>query len=234
LPLIQTMPVVHAAYRLFVTQRRDIFHRTIMPKTVMSLAFAGTLLVCAAAYAQGPTGTDPTTIQPGTYAVEPYHTEVSFSVLHFGFSYYSGVFSNASGDLTLDPKTLEATKLDIRVPIDSVITTSPKLDGELRGDSWLDAQKYPSMSFQSTKIERTGPNTANVAGDLTLHGVTRPIVLKATLVGAGIDPLDKAYTVGFQVTGELSRSDFGVKAFVPLIGDEVHLNIAAAFKKKAS
>jgi polyisoprenoid-binding protein YceI len=59
-------------------------------------------------------------------------------------------------------------------------------------------------------------------------------VLKVTLVGAGIDPLDKAYTVGFQVTGELSRSDFGVKSFVPLIGDEVHLNIAAAFKKKAS
>jgi polyisoprenoid-binding protein YceI len=205
-----------------------------MPQTMTSLAFATTLLVTAAAYAQDPAGTDPATVQPGTYAVEPDHTEVGFSVLHFGFTYYSGVFSNASGDLTLDPKTLEATKLDIRVPIDSVITASAKLDGELRGDNWLDAQKYPTMSFQSTKIERTGPTTANVAGDLTLHGMTRPIVLKASLVGAGVDPLDKAYTVGFQVTGELKRSDFGVKAYVPLIGDEVHLNIAAAFKKKTS
>jgi polyisoprenoid-binding protein YceI len=204
-----------------------------MPKTMMSVAFAASLIVSAAAYAQGPASTDPATVQPGTYAVEPNHTEVNFSVLHFGFTYYSGVFSKASGDLTLDPRTLAATKLDISVPIDSLVTTSPKLDSELRGDNWLDAQKYPTMTFQSTRIERTGPTTADVGGDLTLHGLTRPIVLKASLVGAGIDPLDKAYTVGFQVTGELKRSDFGVKTYIPLIGDDVHLNIAAAFKKKA-
>jgi polyisoprenoid-binding protein YceI len=214
--------------------RHDIFRlEPAMPKTVISLAFAASLLVSAAAQAQGPAGTDPHTIQSGTYAVEPNHTEINFSVLHFGFTYYSGVFSKASGDLTLDPRTLAAAKLNISVPIDSVLTTSAKLDNELRGDSWLDAQKYPTMTFQSTKIELTGPTTADVAGDLTFHGVTRPIVLKASLVGAGIDPLDKAYTVGFQVTGDLKRSDFGVKAYIPLIGDDVHLNIAAAFKKKA-
>src|ERR1700728_4485324 len=138
-----------------------------MQKSVTTLAFAATLLIAAAALGQDSASTAPPTIQPGTYSVEPYHTEVGFSVLHFGFSYYSGVFSNVSGDLTLDPKTLEATKLNLRGPVDTVLTTSPKLDSELRGENWLDAQKYPSMSFQSTKIERTGPNTANVSGDLT-------------------------------------------------------------------
>ena len=205
-----------------------------MRKGMTALALATALFALGAVHAQESATTNPATIQSGAYAIEPYHTEVGFSVLHFGFSYYSGIFSKVSGDLTLDPNTLEASKLDLQVPVDSLMTTSPKLDGELKGNNWLDAEKYPTMTFQSTKIERTGPGTANVTGNLTLHGVTKPIVLKATLVGAGPNPLDKTYTVGFQVMGDLKRSDFGVKAYVPLIGDEVRLNIAAAFAKKAS
>jgi polyisoprenoid-binding protein YceI len=199
-----------------------------------SLAFAASLLLGAAARAQSAPSTNAAAIQTGTYAVEPDHTQVGFSVLHLGFTYYGGMFSKASGDMTLDPKTLATTKLDISVPVDSVATTSPKLDDELRGDKWLDAQKYPTMSFHSTTIVRTGPSSASVAGDLTLHGVTRPIVLKARFVGAGVNPLRKAYTVGFHVTGEFKRSDFGVKGYVPMIGDDVQLNIEAAFEKKAS
>jgi polyisoprenoid-binding protein YceI len=201
-----------------------------MTKSMMPLAFAASLLLGASAHAQ----TAPAAVQAGAYAVEPGHTQVGFTVNHMGFTEYSGVFSKASGDLTLDPKTLAATKLDITVPIESVATTSTKLNEELRGDQWLDAAKYPTMSFRSTKITRTGADTADVAGQLTLHGVTQPVVLKARFIGAGPNPLSKAYTVGFQVTGEIKRSEFGVKTYVPLIGDEVHLNIAAAFEKKAS
>jgi polyisoprenoid-binding protein YceI len=201
-----------------------------MTKSMMPLAFAASLLLGAAAHAQ----TAPAAVQAGAYAVEPYHTQVGFSVNHMGFTEYSGVFSKASGDLSLDPKTLAATKLDITVPVETVATTSTKLDEELRGAQWLDGAKYPTMTFRSTKITKTGADTADVAGQLTLHGVTQPVVLKARFVGAGVNPLDKSYTVGFQVTGDIKRSDFGVKTYVPLIGDEVHLNIAAAFTKKAS
>ena len=203
-----------------------------MTKSMMPLAFAASLLLGAAAHAQTPTA--PAAVQAGAYAVEPGHTQVGFTVNHMGFTEYSGVFSKASGDLSLDPKTLAATKLDITVPIETVATTSTVLDGELRGDKWLDGAKYPTMSFRSTKITRTGADTAEVAGQLTLHGVTQPVVLKARFLGAGVNPLDKSYTVGFQVTGDIKRSDFGVKTYVPLIGDEVHLHIAAAFTKKAS
>ena len=203
-----------------------------MTKTMMSLASAVSLLLAAAAQAQGSAG--PATVPAGAYAIEPVHTQVEFSVLHLGFTNYGGVFSNASGDLTLDPKSLAAAKLDIAVPVNTVATTSDKLNEELRGAQWLDAQQYPTMTFHSTKIARTGPTTADVAGELTLHGVTKPVVLKAQFVGAGVNPLSKAYTVGFQVTGKIKRSDFGVKTYLPVIGDEVQLNIAAAFEKKGS
>jgi polyisoprenoid-binding protein YceI len=207
-----------------------------MTKTMMPLAFAASLLLGAAAHAPAfaQSAATPASVQAGAYAVEPNHTQVGFSVDHMGFTEYSGVFFKASGDLTLDPKTLAATKLDITVPVETVTTTSTVLDGELRGEKWLDGGKYPTMTFRSTKITRTGADTAEVAGQLTLHGVTQPVVLKARFVGAGVNPLDKSYTVGFQVTGDIKRSDFGVKTYVPLIGDDVHLHIAAAFTKTAS
>jgi polyisoprenoid-binding protein YceI len=205
-----------------------------MTKSMMPLALAASLLLGATAHAQSPASSDPAAVQGGVYAVEPGHTQVMFGVLHVGFTNYYGVFSKASGELKLNPKTLENSQLDVTVPISSVATTSTVLDEELRGEQWLDAQKYPTMTFHSTKITRTGPSTADVAGDLTLHGVTRPVVLKAQLVGAGVNPLDKSYNAGFQISGEIKRSDFGVKTYVPLISDEVHLMISGAFKKKAS
>ncbi|MGC1301407.1 MAG: YceI family protein [Caulobacteraceae bacterium] len=205
-----------------------------MYKTMMPLAFAASLLLGASAHAQSPASPDPSAVQGGVYAVEPAHTQVMFSVLHIGFTSYGGVFSKASGELKLDPKTLAATELNVSVPVTTVATTSTVLDDELRGAEWLDAGKYPAMTFHSTKITKTGPATADVAGELSIHGVTRPVVLKARFIGAGVNPLDKSYTAGFQVSGEIKRSEFGVTKYVPLISDEVHLTINAAFHKKAS
>ena len=202
-----------------------------MRKLLTSLALAGCAVFGAAAHAQSPGAPNPDAVQPGVYTVEPNHTQVGFSVLHLGFSRDDGVFSNASGQLKLDPKTLEATSLEVSVPVATVQTTSAKLDGELKSDQWLDAGKFPAMSFRSTKITRTGPSTATVAGDLTLHGVTRPVVLNAKFVGAGVNPLDKSFTAGFAVSGVIKRSEFGVNAYVPMISDEVELTINAAFHK---
>ncbi len=170
-------------------------------------------------------------VQSGAYAIEPSHTRILFSVSHFGFTTYYGEFTGASGSLTLNPKTPSASKLEVSVPTASVSTTNAKLDGELKGEAWFDAAKYPTISFHSTKVTSTGPRTADVAGELTLHGVTRPLVLKAHFHGAGINPLDKAYTTGFEVSGKIKRSDFGVKTYVPMVGDEVDLIISAAFEK---
>jgi polyisoprenoid-binding protein YceI len=182
------------------------------------------------AAAPAPT-TDPAKVKPGTYAVEPHHTQVSFSVLHMGFTYYSGVFSDASGSLALTPKKPGSMVVSISVPVGSVATTSTKLNEELTSADWLDAAHYPTMVFRSSKVTLTGKTTADIDGLLTLHGVTKPLTLHATFVGAGMNILDKKETVGFQLSGALKRSDFGVSKYVPLIGDAVTLNIAAAFEK---
>lgn len=170
-------------------------------------------------------------VKPGTYKVEPYHTQVLFSVMHFGFTHYYGNFSNASGMLSVTPKTIGDMSVSITVPVASVATTSTKLDGELKSADWLDAAHYPNMVFRSTSVTPTGPTTADVAGTLTLHGVTKPLVLHATFNGAGVNMLDGKETIGFQLSGSLKRSAFGVSKYVPVVSDDVTLMIAAAFEK---
>ena len=190
------------------------------------------LLVATPVLAQTPPTRDPAQIQAGTYAVDPGHTQVGWRVSHMGFSNYAGGFSDVSGTLELQPKNPAAAKLSIKIPVASVTTTSAKLTDELKGDQWLDAAKFPDITFVSTKVAPAGKDHAKVTGDLTLHGVTKPVTLDVTLVGAGVNPLSKKYTVGFEATGTLKRSEFGVKTYVPLIGDELHLTIAGAFERQ--
>jgi polyisoprenoid-binding protein YceI len=169
-------------------------------------------------------------VKAGVYKVEPYHTQINFTVSHFGLSNYSGVLTGASGSLKLDPAKPENSKLEVSVDAATVLTPSQKLTDELKDAEWLDAAKYPKASFVSTKVTPTGANQAIIAGELTLHGVTKPLTLKAHLVGAGVNPMDKAYTVGFEGTGVIKRTDFGVSKYAPMIGDEVQVTINAAFE----
>ena len=172
---------------------------------------------------------DPTAVKAGSYKVEPYHTQIGFTLSHFGFSEFSGFFSGASGTLVLNPARPAASKLDVSLPVQSVLTTVPQLDSELKGDKWFDAAQFPTARFTSTKVTQTGKETATIVGNLTLHGVTKPVTLTAHLVGSGVNPLDKSFTAGFEATGVIKRSDFGVSQYLPLVGDEVTLRIAGAF-----
>ena len=203
-----------------------------MSKT-LAVALAAILAPTAllAAMGAGP-NTAPAEVTPGVYNLEPYHTQVGFSVLHMGFSFYSGRFSDASGELDLKPKAAASSTVRISVPVASVSTTSAKLDGELKDTDWLDSKTYPTMTFTSTAVTLGGKGKAKVAGNLTLHGVTKPVTFEVRFVGSGVNPLDKKYTAGFEISGDVKRSDFGVKKYIPLIGDDVHLSINAAFEKQ--
>jgi polyisoprenoid-binding protein YceI len=170
-------------------------------------------------------------VKPGTYKVEPAHTQVLFSVSHFGFTTYYGNFSGVSGSLAVTPKKIADMAVSISVPVASVATTSTKLDGELKSADWLDAAHYPAMVFRSTKVTQTGPYEADVEGMLSLHGITKPLTLHATFNGAGVNMLDQKQTLGFQLSGALKRSDYGVSKYVPLVSDDVTLMISAAFEK---
>ncbi|AQU86318.1 polyisoprenoid-binding protein [Komagataeibacter nataicola] len=171
-------------------------------------------------------------VRPGQYRVEPGHTQITFSLLHMGFTPYSGLFAGISGTLRLDPALPAASRLNVTVPVASITTTSPVLTTELRGQDWFDTARYPNATFVSSRVVPVGADHASVTGDLTLHGVTRPVVLQVQYVGAGINPLDKAYTVGFQATTTIQRSAFGMKTYLPMVGDEVTLSIAGAFEKQ--
>lgn len=193
------------------------------PTLAAVLAIALPLPLASAVQAQ------PAAVQPGTYTIETSHARVLFAVSHLGFSTWYGDFSQVGGTLVLDPKSPANSHVEVSVPTASVSTTNTVLDGELKSPDWFDAARFPTITFKSTKVTATGANRADVVGDLTLHGVTRPVTLTATFNAAGANPMSKAYTVGFEVTGKIKRSDFGVKRYVPAVGDEVTLIISAPF-----
>ncbi len=176
--------------------------------------------------------TDPAHVKPGAYAVEPSHTRVLFAVSHMGFTTWYGEFTGVAGQLVLDPKKPAASTLSVTLPVASISTSNAKLDGELKGPGWFDAAKYPSIVFTSASVLPAGHNAARVSGNLTLHGVTKPVTLNVKFNAAGTNPLSHAYTVGFEVSGHIKRSDFGVSKYVPLVGDDVTLIISAAFEAK--
>lgn len=169
-------------------------------------------------------------VPAGTYNVEPYHTRILFAVSHMGFTTWYGNFSSASGTLNFDPKNPAKSALSISFPTDSVSTTNTKLDGELKSPMWFDATQFPTITFKSTKIVVTGHSKGVIEGDLTFHGVTHPVTLTAHFNGGGTNQLDKKYTIGFEATGSLSRAEFGVKTYEPLIGDKVELLLSGAFE----
>jgi polyisoprenoid-binding protein YceI len=198
-------------------------------KRIFVTALGAAMALGAAAAAQA-TADQGKAVKAGDYRVEPYHSQVLFTVSHFGLSNFSGVITGAAGSLKLDPAHPANSKLDVSVDTATILTPVEKLTGELRGAEWLDSAKFPKASFVSTKVIPTGANKATIEGELTLHGVTKPLTLHAHFVGAGVNPITKGYTVGFDGDGVIKRTDFGVKTYAPMIGDTVHLTIHAAFE----
>jgi Uncharacterized conserved protein len=198
----------------------------------LAAGFAVAAALYSAANAEGVANIDPAAVQPGSYALETNHARILFSVSHMGFSTWYGDFSGATGTLVLDPAKPGEAKLDVTIPVASVSTTNTTLDGELKSAQWFDAAQFPTISFKSTKVTLTSPTTAKVEGALTFHGMTKPVVLDAAFKASGTNPMSKAFTIGFEVKGALKRSEFGVKTYVPLIGDDVDLIISAPFEKK--
>jgi polyisoprenoid-binding protein YceI len=169
-------------------------------------------------------------VRAGTYVIDPAHSKITWSVTHFGFSTYVGQFTGVAATLKLDPKALTATDLQVTVDAGSVGTLNPALDNHLKSAEFLDVAKYPQATFKATSVKQTGANTADITGDFTLHGVTRPVVIHATFNQAGVNMIDHKYSLGFAGQAVLQRSAFGVKTYSPAVGEDVTLQIEAEFK----
>lgn len=179
---------------------------------------------------------DVTRVTAGTYNTDPGHTLVGWRVSHFGFNDYFGIFGDATGTLVLDPAKPNASKVDITIPVSKVTTASAGLTGHLLragkdgGKPDFFGPAPADAKFVSTSVVAKG-TTAKITGNLTLNGVTKPVVLDTKFSGAGNNPFNKKPTVGFHATTTIKRSQFGVMYGIPVVSDEVKLDISVAFEK---
>jgi len=180
-------------------------------------------------------------ITGGTYEADPNHTLVEWELNHLGFSPYFGIFGDITGTLQLDPKAPQNAKVSVTIPISKVTTASAGLTAHLLrapkeagGKPDFFGPSPADATFASTSVKPTGPGKANVTGNLTFNGVTKPVTLATTFYGAGKMPaqMGGSENVGFEATTTIKRSDFGFGSMIPLLSDEVKLKIAAAFTKK--
>lgn len=202
-----------------------------MSRTTIALLLGLSLLSLpvTAQTPKAPPGTsDVRRVAAGTYTVDPSHSQVSYTVNHLGFSTYRGLFGDVTGSLTIDPKAPAKAKVSIDIPMSGIVTTSTKLDEHLKTADFFDAAKYPTAHFESTSVRVTG-KTARISGNLTIRGITKPVVLNAAFVGAGT--MMGKRTVGFDATTTVKRSDFGILYGIPMVPDLVPLDIFVAFEK---
>jgi polyisoprenoid-binding protein YceI len=202
------------------------------------LAAAGTLalaLVAGGVTAQSAATQNPAEVQAGTYKLDASHGKITFSVKHLGFSTYTSQFHNVSADLTLDPANPSASTLTATVPLADVAADSEGLRNHLQTADFFDAAQFPTATFVATKIaiDKDDASEAEVTGDLTLRGVTRPVTLEVKFNMAG-PSMGGAYRVGFDGETTIKRSDFGINYGLGAgLGDDVELHIEGEFVKQS-
>jgi polyisoprenoid-binding protein YceI len=184
------------------------------------------------AAAQG-ISTDASLAPAGTYEVDKAHTRVSWQISHFGVSTYTGWFKGFDIELNFDPNAPEKSSLKTTIDPKSVFTFDPKFDEEIASAKFFDAAKYPEITFVSSGIEKTGDTTGKMTGDLTFHGVTKPVTLDVTFHGGMQSPLKNTYVLGFEAKGTIKRSEFGVTEYIDFgLGDDVTITIEGEFDHK--
>ena len=181
-------------------------------------------------------------VPAGAYVLDKSHASLVFRVSHLGFSNYTARFEHFDAQLQFDPNNLSASSVTATIDPTSLRLDNPPVGftESLLGSDWLDATQYPQMTYRSTKVEVIAPNNMRITGDLTLHGMTHPVVLEAVFNGgyAG-HPMDPHARIGFSAQGTLKRSDFGIKFGIPEpgstmgVGDDVDVAIEAEFSGPA-
>ncbi|MEJ1969868.1 MAG: YceI family protein [Rhizomicrobium sp.] len=206
-----------------------------MRRHMLAALFA---LAALGAVAQGAgVSTDPRQAPAGTYQMETRHTQVVFAISHFGLTDYYGRFEKVSGTLNFNPAAPEKSAVDVTIDTASANVMNGTLVGELVGPTVFDSAHFPTATFKSTGVTRTGPAAGTMTGDLTIHGVTKPVTFDVTFNGGLPAPMGGAgYDLGFHATAVIKRSDFGLDgmAWSALVGSEVKLTIEAMFVQQKS
>ena len=166
----------------------------------------------------------PAAATPLSYKIDPNHTNVIATWDHFGFSRPSAHFSQADGTIVYDADNVGQSSVKVTLPLSGLTGFVADFDAHLRSADFFDAERHPDATFASTRVEAAGENKLRVIGDLTIRGITKPVVLDVTLnkVGTGRNGQPK---IGFDATARVKRSDYGLDKFVPNVSDVVDIRI---------
>lgn len=159
-----------------------------------------------------------------TYALDTNHTNIVWSINHFGFSNPSGKFTKVEGQLVLDEANPANSKVSMTLSPANILTGIDKLDEHLKSKDFFDVEQFPNATFVSTKVALTGKDTAKVTGTLTLHGISKPVTLDVKLNKIGVNMFNKK-TAGFSAFTTIKRSDFGINTYLPALVDDVKISI---------
>jgi polyisoprenoid-binding protein YceI len=169
------------------------------------------------------------------YVIDKVHSTMGFQVRHL-FSKVPGKFDDFSGQIQFDEADLEKSSVEVKIKTASIDTANEQRDKDLRSPNFFDTAKYPEITFTSKSVKKTGDNTADITGDLTMHGVTKEVVLKAELLGKGAGLQGKTVS-GWEATTALKRSDFGLSwnkviEGTQVVGDDVQIDLRVEADKK--
>jgi polyisoprenoid-binding protein YceI len=160
------------------------------------------------------------------YDIDTNHTYVTFTYNHLGFSNPIVHLEKISADFQLDTADLTKSSIAVTLPLEGLHTGVAKLDDDLKSPNFFDAAKYPEIMFKSSRVEKTSADGLTISGDLTVHGVTKPVVLNAKVNKIGDNPMGKGPSAGFEADATLKRSEFGVGKLAPAVGDEIKVHIS--------
>ena len=166
-----------------------------------------------------------------TFAIDGVHSAVIFRAKHMGTSYAFGRFNDIAGSITLDKAKPENSKVKIEIKVDSIDTANGKRDATLRGPDFFDAKQFPTATFTSKSVKAAGDKKYSIAGDLEIHGATKPVTIEMEQVGAG-KGMRGEELVGFFGTLSIKRSDFGMKAMTDMLSDDVLLTLSVEAGKQ--
>lgn len=167
----------------------------------------------------------PAMAQVETYELEKPHTQILFFADHLGFSKSMGRFLDFDGTINFDRATPENSNVEVVIKTASIEMNDQKWNEHLKNADFFNVEKFPEMTFKSTGIEITGENLASMSGDLTLLGVTKPVVLDVTFNKCDKHPMGGHNVCGFSATSMITRSEWGMKYGLPMVGDEVEIRI---------
>ncbi len=188
-------------------------------------------LLAAAAFAAA-LATTPLAAQAADFTIDKTHSHVVFLIDHLGYAKLMGQFTDFAGTLSFDPANVGASKLNVTIKTESIQTQLAERDKHLKSADFFNATEFPEIKFVGKTFTKKDDKSGTIAGDLTLLGVTKPVTLDVAFNKLGPNPLDKINSVGFSAKTSLKRSDFGMKTFLPAIGDDVAISIEIEGKQK--